>query len=91
VPLRSVCELVEPLRASALIELIERAIEVRVNPAPGSQGKVSFMLEIQRGRIDALVTFGWLPADQQDDLSAIGQSLPPLCRPSARCCAQQWA
>ena len=57
--------------ARALTGLIERAIEVRVNPAPGSQGKVSFMLEIQRGTTDTLVNFGWLPADQRDDLSAI--------------------
>jgi hypothetical protein len=55
----------------ALIDLIERAIEVRVTPAPSSQGKVSFMLEIQHGTTDTLVNFGWLPADQRDDLSAI--------------------
>ena len=55
----------------ALIDLIERAIEVRVTPAPSSQGKVGFMLEIQHGTTDTLVNFGWLPADQQDDLSAI--------------------
>ena len=55
----------------ALIDLIERAIEVRVTLAPSSQGKVGFMLEIQHGTTDTLVNFGWLPADQQDDLSAI--------------------
>jgi hypothetical protein len=55
----------------ALIDLIERAIEARVGPALGSPGKISFMLEIQRSTIDTLVNFGWLPADQQDDLSAI--------------------
>jgi hypothetical protein len=55
----------------ALINLIERAIEVRVTPALSSQGKASFMLEIQRGTTDTLVNFGWLPADQRDDLSAI--------------------
>ena len=42
----------------ALIDLIERAIEVRVTPAPSSQGKVSFMLEIQRGTTDTLVRGG---------------------------------
>jgi len=55
----------------ALTEFVERAIEVRVTPALSSPGKVGFMLEIQRGTTDTLVNFGWLPADQQDDLSAI--------------------
>ena len=59
---------------SALIELVERAIELRVTPALSSQAKVSFMLEIQRGTTDTLVAFGWLPADQQDDLSAIAKA-----------------
>ena len=59
---------------SALIELVERAIELRVTPALSSQGNVSFMLEIQRGTTDTLVNFGWLPADQQDDLSAIAKA-----------------
>ena len=58
----------------ALTEFVERAIEVRVTPAPSSPGKVSFMLEIQRGTTDTLVNFGWLPADQQDDLSAIAKA-----------------
>jgi hypothetical protein len=58
----------------ALIDLIERAIEARVAPALSSQGKVSFMLEIQRSTTDTLVNFGWLPADQQDDLSAIAKA-----------------
>ena len=35
--------------AHALTELVERAIEARVTPALSSPGKVSFMLEIQRG------------------------------------------
>ena len=60
--------------AHALTELVERAIEVRVTPALSSQGKASFMLEIQRGTTDTLVNFGWLPADQQDDLSAIAKA-----------------
>ena len=55
----------------ALIDLIERALEVRVGPALGSPGKVSFMLEIQRSTTDTLVNFGWLPADQRDDLTEI--------------------
>jgi hypothetical protein len=57
--------------APALIELIERAIEVRVTRAPISQGKVSFMFEIQQSTIRTLVHLGWLRADQQDDLAAI--------------------
>ena len=55
----------------ALIDLIERALEVRVGPALGSPGKTSFMLEIQRGTIDTLVELRWLRADQRDDLAAI--------------------
>src|SRR5712671_2797860 len=42
----------------ALTELVERAIELRVTPALSSQGKVSFMLEIQRGTTDTLVRGG---------------------------------
>jgi hypothetical protein len=57
--------------ARALIELIERGIEVRVTPAPRSQGKVSFMLEIQHSTIETLVALRWLRADQQDDIAAI--------------------
>ena len=29
------------------------------------------MLEIQRSTTDTLVNFGWLPADQRDDLTEI--------------------
>ena len=58
----------------ALTEFVERAIEVRVTPALSSQDKASFMLEIQRGTTDTLVNFGWLAADQQDDLSAIAKA-----------------
>ena len=58
----------------ALTEFVERAIEVRVTPALSSPGKVGFMLEIQHSTIETLVTFGWLPADQQDDLSAIAKA-----------------
>ena len=58
----------------ALIDLIERALEVRVGPALGSPGKTSFMLEVQRSTTDTLVNFGWLPADEQDDLSAIAKA-----------------
>src|SRR5207302_973571 len=68
-------------RNSTLIKLIERAIEVRVTPALSSQAKVSFMLEIQRGTTDTLVNFGWLAADQQDDLSAIVKA---FCRFAGR-------
>ena len=57
--------------AHALNGFIERAIEVRVTPALSSQGKASFMLEIQRSTIDALVELRWLRADQRDDLAAI--------------------
>jgi hypothetical protein len=55
----------------ALTGFIERAIEVRVTSALSSQGKASFMLEIQRSTIDALVELRWLRADQRDDLAAI--------------------
>ena len=55
----------------ALIDLIERALEVRVGPALGSPGKTSFMLDVQRSTIDTLVELRWLRADQRDDLTAI--------------------
>jgi hypothetical protein len=55
----------------ALNELIERAIRVRVTPAPTSQGKVSFMLELQHSTIRTLVHLGWLRADQREDLAAL--------------------
>ncbi len=57
--------------ARALIDLIERGIEVRVTPASNSQGKVSFMLEIQYSTIETLVALRWLQADQRDDITAI--------------------
>jgi hypothetical protein len=55
----------------ALTELIERAIRARVTPSTSSQGKVSFMLEIQQSTIRTLVHLGCLRADQRDDLAAI--------------------
>jgi hypothetical protein len=57
--------------AHALIQLMERAIGVRLTPAPNSQGKVSFMLEIQHSTIETLVALRWLGANQWDDLAAI--------------------
>jgi hypothetical protein len=36
------------------------------------------MLEIQRNTIDTLVALRWLPADQQDDLSAIAKAFRRL-------------
>jgi hypothetical protein len=51
--------------------MIKRAIQVRVTPSTGSQGQVSFVLDIQRGTIDTLVTLGWLHADDQDEFGAI--------------------
>ena len=56
----------------ALIELVERAIRVRVTPSTGSEeGKVCFFCEIKRSTIDTLVELRWLQADQRDDLAAI--------------------
>jgi hypothetical protein len=55
----------------ALVDLIERAIELRVTATTGSEGNVSFLCDIRRSTIETLVTFGWLPADQQDELSVI--------------------
>ena len=57
--------------ARALVELIDRAIAMRVTPSTGSQGKVSFMLEIQQSTIETLVALRWLRPDQRDDLTAI--------------------
>ena len=66
----------------ALIDLIERALEVRVGPALGSPGKTSFMLEIQRSTIDTLVELRWLRADQRDDLTAIVTAFRQFARRS---------
>jgi hypothetical protein len=55
----------------ALADLIEHAIELRVTTTTGSEGKVSFLCDIQRSTIETLVTFGWLPVDQQDELDSI--------------------
>ena len=60
----------DPL-APALVGLIDRAIAIRVTPSTGSEGKVSFMLEIQRSTIETLVALRWLRANQRDDLAAI--------------------
>jgi hypothetical protein len=57
--------------ARALVELIDRAIAIRVTPTTGSEGKVSFMLEIQHSTIETLVALRWLRANQRDDLAAI--------------------
>ena len=66
----------------ALTELLERAIEVRVTPAPSSPGRVSFMLEIQRSTIDTLVELRWLRADQRDDHTAIVTAFRQFARRS---------
>jgi hypothetical protein len=57
---------------SALIELIERAIEARVTPALSSQGKVSF--KSNAARPTRWSTSGGCQPDQQDDLSAIAKA-----------------
>jgi hypothetical protein len=55
----------------ALIDLFDRAIQARVTPSTGSQAQLCFMCDIQRSTIETLVSFGWLHADDQDDLVAI--------------------
>jgi len=55
----------------ALTELIKRAIRARVTPSTGSEEGKGFFCEIKSSTTDTLVNFGWLPADQRDDLSAI--------------------
>jgi hypothetical protein len=55
----------------ALTGLVERAIRSRVTPPTGSHDQLGFMCTIQRSTIETLVSFGWLPADQHDDLGAI--------------------
>ena len=57
--------------ARALTGLVERAIRSRVTPPTGSHDQLGFMCTIQRSTIETLVSFGWLPDDQQDDLGAI--------------------
>jgi hypothetical protein len=55
----------------SLVDLIQRAIESRVTPTTGSEGKVSFMFEIRHSTIEMLLALRWLRADQRDDLAAI--------------------
>jgi hypothetical protein len=55
----------------ALVDLIKRAIELRVTVATGSEGKVSFVCDIRCSTIETLVALRWLRADQRDDLPAI--------------------
>jgi hypothetical protein len=60
----------------ALVDLIQRAIELRVSPTTGSEGKISFLCDIQRTTIETLVALRWLRADQRDDLAAIVTAFP---------------
>jgi hypothetical protein len=55
----------------ALNFLIERAIGARVAPPTGSHDQLGFMCTLKPATIETLVTFGWLPADQGDDLGSI--------------------
>jgi hypothetical protein len=64
--------------ARALTDLVERAIRSLVTPPTGSHHQLGFMCTIQRSTIETLVSFGWLPADQQDDLSAIAKAFRRL-------------
>ena len=64
--------------AHALTVLIERAIQTRVSPPTGSHDLLGFMCTIQRSTIETLVSFGWLPADQQNDLGAIAKAFRRL-------------
>jgi hypothetical protein len=58
--------------ARALLELIERAIELRITPTPvAEEGKVCFLCELKASTIETLVYLGWLQADQRDELAAI--------------------
>src|SRR5437016_2445533 len=65
----------------ALIDLIERAIEVRVTPAPSSQGKVGFMLEIQHCTIETRDRASLAPNRSAGRPRRNCQSLPPFRRP----------
>ncbi|HKM73912.1 MAG TPA: hypothetical protein VJX94_28260 [Stellaceae bacterium] len=60
--------------ARALTGLVERAVQSRVTPPTGSHAQLGFFCTIQRSTIETLVSFGWLPADQQDDLGAIAKA-----------------
>jgi hypothetical protein len=42
-----------------------------VTPPTGAHDQLGFMCTIQCSTVETLVSFGWLPADQQDDLAAI--------------------
>jgi hypothetical protein len=54
-----------------LLDLIERAIHLRVTRTTGSQEDVCFLCELKPSTIETLVALRWLRADQRDDLPAI--------------------
>ena len=60
--------------ASALSGLVDRAIQARVSPQVGLHDELGFMCTLKRSTIEALITFGWLPVDQQDDLGSIARA-----------------
>jgi hypothetical protein len=54
----------------ALVDLIERAIELRVTRTTQEEN-VCFLCELKPSTIETLVALRWLRADQRDDLAAI--------------------
>jgi len=59
---------------SALIELVERGDRVACNPGAELAGQSQLHARNPTRHDRHVVAFGWLPADQQDDLSAIAKA-----------------
>ena len=55
----------------ALTGLTGRGIRARVTPPTGQHDQLGFMCTLQPATIETLLTFGWLPVDQQDNLESI--------------------
>jgi len=55
----------------ALIDIYDRAIQVRLTPSVGSQDRLSFVCELDLGEISGLVQLRWLQGSQQDDRAAV--------------------
>ena len=55
----------------ALIDIYDRAIQVRLTPSVGSQDRLSFVCELDLGEISGLVQLRWLQGSQQDDHAAV--------------------
>ena len=60
--------------ARALSQLAERALRVNVTPSAGSQGYVCFACDLKATTVDTLISLGWLPAEDANDINEIGKA-----------------